>query len=95
MNRSESVGSVNSLFAQVRIHPSLSEENLELKGKLAEQEETLADQAEKIQWYRDSNDRLMADAARWNYAKNQYFKQLGYDTPEEVQARVDKDMGRK
>jgi hypothetical protein len=92
MNRSESVGSVNSLFVAMRLSKSPSEENLELKSKLLENQEKLADQEAQIEWYRDTNDRLLHDAARWNFAKAAYAKQLGYDTAEELQKQVDSDM---
>jgi 5-hydroxyisourate hydrolase-like protein (transthyretin family) len=87
MNRTESVGSVTSMMARVTIEQEEPDEIQHLKEKIADQEAM-------VTWYRESNEKLMADAARWNYAKNNYYKKLGYETPDEVQKTVDGDMGR-
>lgn len=65
----------------------------ELKSENERLRDLLHDKVAQITWYRQTNDRLMHDAARWNYAKAHYAKQLGYDTPAQLQARVDNDMG--
>lgn len=90
MQRSESVGSVTSLLVNVKLHDEQTPDQL-----IAENErlrELVHDKVAQISWYRDTNDKLMHDAARWNFAKRRYCLELGYDTPEKLQAKVDKDM---
>lgn len=39
-----------------------------------------------------NQDQSISDAARWNYAKNMYFQKLGFESPNMLEKKIDKDI---
>ncbi len=89
MQRSESVGSVTSAFANVRIFEERTEE--QRSAETERLRDLLHEKVEEITKLTETVDKLKHDADCWVFAKNKYYRQLGYDTPMELQVKVDGD----
>lgn len=84
------MGSVTGLMENVSIFDRRTKDDIEIENQRLR--DLLHDKVEQISRYSQTNDRLAYDAARWNFAKQQYCTKLGYDTPDQLQKKVDDDM---
>jgi hypothetical protein len=85
MQRTESVGSITSALENISLsqpptYEELKQENKSLKEELKHEKET--------------NDILLHDAARWNFAKKNLFLKLGFQEPKDLDSFINKEMNK-
>lgn len=90
MQKTESVGSVNSLSIGVSILEPRSKKQIEAENDRLRQ--LLHERVGLMSVQSQEKLRIELDAKRWRFAKARYAKQLGFDTPAQLQDQLDVEM---
>lgn len=64
----------------------------ELRNENSALRELLHDKVIRVRELQDQCDQLNHDAACWKFVKSRYATTLGYESPDQLQKKIDKDM---